>query len=69
MIHPGQVEAANTAFSPTAEDFATARRIVEAFALPQNRGLGAIALDGVMVERLHLESAERLLQLEGRFAT
>ena len=69
LIHPGQVEAANMAFSPTAEDYATARRIVEAFALPQNRGLGAIALDGVMVERLHLESAERLLQLEGRFAT
>jgi citrate lyase subunit beta / citryl-CoA lyase len=69
LIHPGQVEAANTAFSPTAEDFATARRILEAFALPQNRGLGAIALDGGMVERLHLESAERLLQLEGRFAT
>jgi citrate lyase subunit beta/citryl-CoA lyase len=69
LIHPGQVEAANMAFSPTAEDYATARRIVEAFALPQNRGLGAIALDGVKVERLHLESAERLLQLEGRFAT
>jgi citrate lyase subunit beta / citryl-CoA lyase len=69
LIHPAQIDAANAAFSPTEDDFAAARRIVEAFALPHNRDSGAIALDGGMVERLHLESAERLLQLESRFGT
>jgi citrate lyase subunit beta/citryl-CoA lyase len=67
LIHPSQVDAANAAFSPSAEEFAAARRVVEAFALPENRLLGAIALDGVMVERLHLENAGRLLQWEHRF--
>ena len=40
---------------------AEARAVVAAFALPENDGKGAIALDGRMVERLHLAEAERLL--------
>jgi citrate lyase subunit beta/citryl-CoA lyase len=67
LIHPSQIDAANAAFSPSAEEFAAARRVVDGFALPENRLLGTIALDGVMVERLHLENAERLLQWEHRF--
>jgi len=67
LIHPSQIDAANAAFSPSAEEFAAARRVVDAFALPENKLLGAIAFDGVMVERLHLENAERLLQWEHRF--
>jgi citrate lyase subunit beta/citryl-CoA lyase len=61
LIHPGQIEACNRAFAPSAQDIARARRIIEAFA--QNPGKGAIALDGRMVERLHAEEAMRLLAL------
>ncbi len=65
LIHPAQVEPATLAFSPSAEAVEEARRIVAAFALPENAGRGAISLDGRMVERLHLAMAERLIARAG----
>ena len=65
LIHPSQIEAANAAFAPSAEEVAQARKILAAFALPENEAKGAIALDGRMVERLHLADAERVLALAG----
>lgn len=61
LIHPSQIEAANKAFKPTADAIAAAEAIRAAFALPENASKGVIALDGRMVERLHLAQAERLL--------
>ncbi|RWL93570.1 MAG: CoA ester lyase [Mesorhizobium sp.] len=61
LIHPAQIEPANRAFSPPAEALAKARAIRDAFARPENAGKGVIALDGRMVERLHLAQAEKLL--------
>ncbi|RVD56668.1 CoA ester lyase [Mesorhizobium sp. M2D.F.Ca.ET.185.01.1.1] len=61
LIHPAQIEAANRAFSPSPEALAQARAIRDAFARPENAGKGIIALDGRMVERLHLAEAEKLL--------
>ncbi|RWL80293.1 MAG: CoA ester lyase [Mesorhizobium sp.] len=61
LIHPAQIEPANRAFSPPAEALAEARAIRDAFARPENAGKGVIALDGRMVERLHLAQAEKLL--------
>lgn len=62
LIHPTQIEAANAAFSPTLNEIAEAESIVAAFAKQENRHAGAIALEGRMVERLHLEEAEALLK-------
>lgn len=61
LIHPAQIEAANRAFSPSAEEVAEARLVKDAFALPENSGKGVLALNGRMVERLHLVQAEKLL--------
>lgn len=61
LIHPAQIEPANRAFSPSAELLARARAIRDAFARPENAGKGVIALDGRMIERLHLAEAEKLL--------
>lgn len=61
LIHPDQIVAANAAFSPSKEALAKAGAIRAAFALPENAGKGVIALDGEMVERLHLAEAEKLL--------
>lgn len=61
LIHPSQVEAANRAFAPSAQALAEARAVKDAFALAQNSGKGVIALNGRMVERLHLAQAEKLL--------
>lgn len=66
LIHPAQIDPANAAFSPSAEAIAEAQAIRAAFALPENRDKGVISLDGKMVERLHLEQAERLLAKAGR---
>jgi citrate lyase subunit beta/citryl-CoA lyase len=61
LIHPAQIGPAEAAFSPAPAGIAEATRIVAAFALPENAGMGAIALDGRMVELLHRAQAERLL--------
>ncbi|OYY67659.1 CoA ester lyase [Sphingomonas sp. 28-63-12] len=61
LIHPAQVDPCNAVFSPTAGEIAYARSIVAAFALPENAEKGAIRLDGRMVERLHLQEAERMI--------
>jgi citrate lyase subunit beta/citryl-CoA lyase len=61
LIHPAQIDAANRAFAPAPEALAEARAVKDAFALPENAGKGVIALDGRMVERLHLAQAEKLL--------
>jgi citrate lyase subunit beta / citryl-CoA lyase len=61
LIHPDQIEPANKAFAPDAEAIDEAHAIVAAFALAENAGKGALAIDGRMVERLHLTQAEALL--------
>ena len=61
LIHPAQIEAANRAFAPSRQAVAEARLVRDAFALPENAGKGVIALNGKMVERLHLAQAEKLL--------
>ena len=61
LIHPSQIDAANAAFGPSAEEVAWAERVIAVFAEPANADKGAVRLDGSMVERLHLVEAERVL--------
>lgn len=61
LIHPAQIEAANAAFSPSAEEVARAREVIAAFASADAEGKGAIRVGYRMVERLHLDAAHRLL--------
>jgi len=63
LIHPGQIDACNAIFTPPDEEVAQARRILDAFALPENASRGAIQLDGKMVERLHAEMAKRTIAI------
>ncbi len=58
-IHPAQVAPINAAFTPSAEEIAHARAIVQAFA--DNPGAGTIGLNGAMLDRPHLVLAQRLL--------
>jgi len=64
LIHPAQIEAANAAFGPSETELERARAIVSAFKRSENANRGAIQIDGEMIERLHLEMAERLLGLK-----
>ena len=61
LIHPSQIDAANRAFGPSAAEIAWAERVKAAFANPGNSSLGAIRVDGEMVERQHLAEDERVL--------
>lgn len=63
LIHPDQIETANRVFAPTAAERAEAEKIVTAFAAPENQGKAVLALDGRMIERLHLVAAQRVLVL------
>ncbi len=58
-IHPSQIGIINDAFTPTEAEIAHARRVVAAFA--ENPEAGAVKLDGRMLDRPHLRSAQRLL--------
>lgn len=69
LIHPNQIAPCNAAFSPSAQEIADARRIIEAFDLPENADKGAIQLDGRMVERLHAEMARRTVAIAAALGT
>ena len=58
-IHPGQIPVINEAFSPSPQALAHARAVVEAFA--KEPGAGVVGLKGEMLDRPHLERAERML--------
>ncbi len=61
LIHPAQVEIANAAFAPSAEEVDLARRQIEAFNAAQAQGQGVAVLDGRIVENLHVVSAQAVL--------
>lgn len=68
LIHPSQVEAANTAFTPEAGAVTWARTVVAAFDAPEAAGRGVLKVEGRMVERLHLEQAQRLIAVADAIA-
>jgi len=63
LIHPNQIEPCNKAFSPSREEVATARKMIAAFDLPENKSKGVVSIDGRMVERLHADMARRTVAI------
>ena len=61
LIHPGQVEGANSAFAPSEQAVEDARGLIAAF--EDGRGAGVVTYNGKMVENLHVESARRTLAI------
>lgn len=66
-IHPSQVAGINDSFTPSAEEVAHARRIIDAFSA--SPGAGAVGLDGKMIDIPHQKQAERLLAQAVAFST
>jgi len=62
-IHPAQVETINRCFSPSEEEVAFARRVVDAFAA--NPDAGTLGIDGKMVDIPHLVAARKTLAAAG----
>ena len=63
LIHPNQIAPCNTAFSPSADEVAQAKKIIAAFELPENKGKGVVQLDGRMIERMHADMAQRTVAI------
>jgi citrate lyase subunit beta / citryl-CoA lyase len=63
LVHPNQIEACNTTFSPSADEVAWARKMIAAFDLPENKNKGVVSIDGRMVERLHADMARRTVAI------
>ena len=63
VIHPKHIDVVNAAFTPSDEEVAHARQIVEAFA--QNPTAGVVRIDGKMVDKPHLRAAQKVLGLAG----
>ncbi|MFL1456346.1 HpcH/HpaI aldolase/citrate lyase family protein [Marinobacter sp. GN3S48] len=61
-IHPGQVETINSAFTPSEDEIAFAKRVIAAF----DKGEGVVSLDGKMLDIPHLKAAQRILASVGR---
>ncbi|HVN42192.1 MAG TPA: aldolase/citrate lyase family protein, partial [Steroidobacteraceae bacterium] len=58
-IHPGQIAAIHAAFTPSAQEVEWAERVLAAFR--DAKGVGAIKLDGRLLDRPHVRQAERIL--------
>ena len=60
-IHPSQIEIAQAVFSPDAEAVETARKQIAAYAEALEQGLGAIDVDGVMVDAASIRIVQNTL--------
>ncbi len=63
LIHPKQIGAANTTFAPSEEELAFSHKIIEAHKAAAAEGKGVVVVDGKLIENLHVQNAERIVQM------
>ncbi|WP_226576047.1 HpcH/HpaI aldolase/citrate lyase family protein [Acuticoccus sediminis] len=63
VIHPNQIDATNAAFTPSPSEVEAARHLVSAFREAEARGLGAVTVNGKLVDYAMLKVAEKTLAL------
>jgi len=63
LIHPSQIEVANTVFGVSEEQLAHASEVIAAWDAAAAQGRGIAVLDGQMIEKLHADEARRALAL------
>ncbi|MBO8140842.1 MAG: CoA ester lyase [Firmicutes bacterium] len=61
-VHPAQIPILNEAFSPSAEEVAHAQNVVQAYERASAQGIGALEVDGRMVDVPVVERARRVLE-------
>jgi len=65
VIHPNQIPVIHDVFTPTASEIEKAKRIVDAAKEAAEKGLGAVQVDGKMVDKPVVKRAEYTLQRAG----
>ena len=63
VINPRQIEPIHAVFSPTEKEIEEARQIVAAAEEAEEHGLGAIAIEGKMIDKPVLARAQQTLEL------
>jgi malyl-CoA/(S)-citramalyl-CoA lyase len=63
VIHPGQIEATRAAFQPSEAEHDFAARVVAAMQEAEKTGLGAVQIDGKLIDYANVRMAERILRL------
>lgn len=61
VIHPSQVEAVQSAFTPSLQEVARARQVVALYEAQQQAGIGAVGLDGKLIDLPVFRQAENVL--------
>jgi citrate lyase subunit beta/citryl-CoA lyase len=61
-IHPAQIDPALAVFTPDRDAVAKARRMVEVYAQAERDGLGAVAMDGEMVDAATVRMVQDMLK-------
>ncbi len=67
-IHPSQITLANEVMSPSEKDVAQAKRILEAMAVAEKEGKGAVSLDGRLIDYASIRQAEVLVSKAAQIA-
>ena len=62
VVHPSQVPIANEAFSPSPEELAWARAVIQAYESAAREGRGAIRVQDRLVDAVHYRWAKRTLE-------
>jgi citrate lyase subunit beta/citryl-CoA lyase len=63
LIHPNQIEPCNSIFTPTAEEIAHAKKVIDAFEEAEREGKAAIQLDGKFIDYPLVEKSRRIYGL------
>ena len=66
VIHPSQIAILNEEFRPGAAEIEHARRVVAAYDKALAEGVGAVTVDGKMIDVPIVERAKPLLNARGR---
>tara|TARA_R110001592_G_scaffold62432_6_gene191111 strand:+ start:3149 stop:4003 length:855 start_codon:yes stop_codon:yes gene_type:complete len=68
LIHPKTIAMANEAFSPSEDEIAWSKRIIEAHAAAEKEGKGVVLVDGKLIENLHVEGAKQMVAMADAIA-
>ena len=68
LIHPSQIDTANTVFGVSADEIAAAKEVIASWNAATAAGLGIAVVDGQMIENLHADAARRGLALADAIA-
>jgi citrate lyase subunit beta / citryl-CoA lyase len=63
IIHPSQIEQVHKVFSASNQDIEWAEKVVRALDGAKNSNVGAVKLEGKMIDAVHYKQAKRILDL------